>query len=54
MNILDIPENYVQEASRQRETLIERVAERDDFLMEKYIDGQEISESPSSSGRFEM
>ena len=43
--ILDIPEDYLKEASRQRETLIERLAERDDFLMEKFIDGQEISEA---------
>jgi elongation factor G len=42
--ILDIPERYSQEASQQRETLIERLAERNDFLMEKFIDGQEISE----------
>jgi len=44
-DILDIPEAYLKEASRQREALIERLAERDDFLMEKFIDGQEISES---------
>ena len=43
--VLDIPEDYLKEASRQREFLIERLAERDDFLMEKFIDGQEISES---------
>jgi elongation factor G len=43
--IVDIPEAYLQEASRQRGVLIERLAERDDFLMEKFIDGQEISES---------
>jgi elongation factor G len=42
--ILDIPERYSQQASQQRETLIERLAERNDFLMEKFIDGQEISE----------
>jgi len=43
--LVDIPEAYLQEASRQRGVLIERLAERDDFLMEKFIDGQEISES---------
>jgi elongation factor G len=42
---LDIPEGYLKEASRQREFLIERLAERDDFLMEKFVDGQEVSES---------
>jgi elongation factor G len=43
-DILDIPKSYLEEASRQREHLIERLAERDDFLMEKFVDGQEISE----------
>jgi elongation factor G len=43
--ILDIPETYLQEAFKQRESLIERLAERDDFLMEKFVAGQEISES---------
>ena len=42
--ISDIPEKYLKEASQQREILIERVAERNDFLMEKFINGQEISE----------
>jgi elongation factor G len=43
--IFDIPERYFQEASKQREILIERLAEGDDFLMEKFIDGQDVSES---------
>ena len=43
-DISDIPKSYLEEASRQREHLIERLAERDDFLMEKFVDGQEISE----------
>ena len=44
-DVLDIPKEYLKEASRQREFLIERLAERDDFLMEKFVDGQEVSES---------
>ena len=43
--VSDIPETYLEEASKQREILIERLAERDDFLMKKFVDGQEISES---------
>jgi elongation factor G len=43
--VLDIPETYLQEAFKQREILIERLAERDDSLMKKFVDGQEISES---------
>jgi len=44
-DVLDIPKDYLKEASQQREFLIERLAERDDFLMEKFVDGQEVSES---------
>jgi elongation factor G len=44
-DILDIPEAYLREASQQRELLIERLAERDDFLMEKFVNGQKVSES---------
>lgn len=40
----DIPEPYREEARKQREILIERLAERDDSLMEKFIEGKEISE----------
>ncbi len=42
--VVDIPEAYLKEASLSREYLIEKLAERNDFLMEKFIDGQEISE----------
>jgi elongation factor G len=44
-DVLDIPEDYLKEASQQRQFLIERLAERDDFLMQKFVDGQEVSES---------
>ena len=44
-DVLDIPEKYLKEASQQRGLLIERLAERDDFLMEKFVGGQEVSES---------
>ncbi len=44
-NVVDIPESYIKEAKNQREVLIERLAEIDDLLMEKFIDGQEITES---------
>ncbi len=43
--VIEIPQAYLKTAQQQREFLIERLAERDDFLMEKFIDGQEISES---------
>ena len=42
--ILDIPEPYLQEANQQREVLIERLAEHNKPLMEKFVEGREISE----------
>jgi elongation factor G len=42
--VVDIPEVYLQEASIAREYLIEKLAERNDYLMEKFIDGHEITE----------
>ena len=43
--MIDVPEAYLQDALNQRQILIERLAERDDGLMEKFIDGAEISGS---------
>jgi elongation factor G len=43
-DVVDIPEAYLKEASIAREYLIERLAERNDYLMEKFIDGHEITE----------
>jgi elongation factor G len=42
-DVLDIPEAYLEEAHKHRETLIERLAEWDDQLMEKFVEGREIS-----------
>lgn len=43
MIVKDIPAEYKDEAARQRAQLIERVAELDDALTEKYLNAQEIS-----------
>jgi elongation factor G len=43
-DVLDIPETYLKEASKQRELLIERLSEASEPLMEKFIEGKEISE----------
>ena len=43
-DVVDIPEAYFKEAVLAREMLIEKLAEQNDFLMEKFIDGQEITE----------
>jgi elongation factor G len=42
--VLDIPGPYVKEATQQREILIERLAETDESLMEKFVEGKEVSE----------
>jgi len=42
--ILDIPDNYLKEATKQREFLIEKVAELNESLMEKFVEGREVSE----------
>jgi elongation factor G len=43
-DIMNIPEAYLREALKQREILIERLAEWDEELMEKFVEGKEISE----------
>jgi elongation factor G len=44
-DVTDIPEAHLSEAVRQREILIERVAESDEGLTEKFVEGKEISET---------
>jgi elongation factor G len=41
----DIPADMMAEAQEYREKLIEKVSEHDDKLLEKYLGGEEISES---------
>jgi elongation factor G len=43
-DIVDIPQQYMKEALRQREVLIERLSEWDETLMEKFVEGQGVSE----------
>ncbi|MDR2735637.1 MAG: elongation factor G [Puniceicoccales bacterium] len=40
---IDIPAEYLAEARKHREALIEAVADYDDDLAEKYLDGKELS-----------
>ncbi len=42
--IVDIPETYRMEARRQRELLVERLSEWNEPLMEKFVEGKEVSE----------
>jgi elongation factor G len=46
----EIPADLVEKAKEYRDKLIEAVAESDDVLMEKYIEGQTISETELRAG----
>jgi len=41
--IRDIPEDYKAKAQEWREKMVESIAETDDALMEKYLEGQELT-----------
>ena len=43
-DVSDIPADLMDEAQQYREKLIEKVSEHDDKLLEKYLDGEEITE----------
>jgi elongation factor G len=43
-DIVNIPESYLKEAFQVRESLIERLAEWNEPLMEKFVEGKEFSE----------
>ena len=43
-DVIDIPEEYLDRANEYRENLLDHVAEFDDELMMKYLDGEEIEE----------
>jgi elongation factor G len=42
-DVVDVPEDFREEAEKYREHLIEAIAETDDHLMEKYLDGGQVS-----------
>lgn len=44
-DIIDIPEPYRNEAVRRRELLVESLSEWNESLMEKFVEGKEVSES---------
>src|SRR5699024_7373079 len=46
----DIPEEYLEQAEELREQLVEAVAEIDEDLMMKYLEGEEISEQELKEG----
>ena len=48
--VVDIPEVYLKEASIAREYLIEKLAEGNDTLMEKFVNGHEVTEEEIRQG----
>ncbi|GAB3137196.1 elongation factor G [Amycolatopsis sp. NPDC004378] len=49
-SVEDIPAELADRAAEYREKLIESVAETDDALMEKFLEGEELSEAEIKSG----
>lgn len=47
---VDIPEDLKQEASAQRQALVEMIAEQDDKLMEKYFEAGELTQEEVLAG----
>jgi elongation factor G len=47
---VDIPDDMQEQVERYRETLIDAVAETDDDLLEKYLDGQELTGEQIATG----
>ncbi|MBD3329324.1 elongation factor G [Candidatus Dojkabacteria bacterium] len=43
LNVEEIPDDMKEDAKKYREELIEKLVEQDDKLMEKYLEGEEIS-----------
>ncbi len=43
IEIIDIPEEYIDKANEYREKMLEAISDYDDALMEKFLEGEEIS-----------
>ena len=48
--VVDIPEDMVEKAEEYREKLIEAISETDDTLMEKYMEGEALTEEEIKAG----
>ncbi|MEA3419634.1 MAG: elongation factor G [Campylobacterota bacterium] len=48
--VVDIPEDLVELAEEYREKLIEAISETDDTLMEKFMEGEELTEEEIKAG----
>jgi elongation factor G len=50
-DVVDIPADLVEAAKEAREKMIEAVAEHDDHLFEKFIEGQPVTEDEIRAGK---
>lgn len=50
ISVVEIPEDYKESANEYRSKLVEAVAETDEELMMKYLDGEELSEQEIKNG----
>jgi elongation factor G len=50
IEVVDIPEHLQAEAAKHRETLVESIAEVDDTLTHKYLDGETLTEAEIRHG----
>jgi elongation factor G len=41
--LVDIPEEYADQAHKMREAMVEAISETDDLLLEKYLSGEEVT-----------
>jgi elongation factor G len=41
--VVDIPEEYLDQAHKMRETMVEAISETDDLLLEKYLSGEAVT-----------
>ena len=49
MDVIDIPADYLEQAKKYRAELVEKVAEMDDALLEKFFAGEEFTEEELKS-----
>ncbi len=49
-DVVEIPAEYAEQAAEWRATLVERLGENDDAIMEKYLEGEEPTEAEMKAG----
>lgn len=50
VSVIDIPDEYIEQANEYRSKLVEAVAETDEDLMTKYLEGEDLTEDEIKKG----